>query len=469
MASNKRTITVDMDASGITKSLAAINREMAVTDARFKEAEAEARVYGDEQELLGVKQDKLREKIRLQGEKVQVLKEAYDKAKDSGEASEKQLSNLEKQYLDAKTALVKYEGELQDTDDATKTFGDTVRDMASAIGVEVNPMVEKLASKFDGVSAAMGAGVLVAGTVITSLTSMSVKLANTADDLLTLSSQTHISTDELQKLQYAADFVDVEVSTMTGSITRLTKSMDEARHGSGNASEAFHKLHINVKNANGSLRNANDVFYESIDALGRIGNETERDSIAMEIFGRSARDLNPLIDAGSQKLKDLGIEAENVGYVIGEKDLEAAGKFKDELDKMNKSTETLTRQLGEAFLPVLTKIVDTLNETMKSMSDPKSPVIQGYGGLWVKMLMDAEDDGSSSSVSGPTQKPNYTILSNGKRRYPAQGKNTWSSLDGTASNQTINYNNITIDAKNVKDFNDVVEVVKGLEQAERRN
>ena len=37
-----------------------------------------------------------------------------------------------------------------------------------------------------------------------------------------------------------------------------------------------------------------------IDALGKVTNETERDALAMQILGKSAQELNPLIEAGSQ-------------------------------------------------------------------------------------------------------------------------------------------------------------------------
>ena len=79
----------------------------------------------------------------------------------------------------------------------------------------------------------MGA-VLGIGAIITAFASCTIGAANMADDLLTLSSTSGIATDQLQKLQYASEFVDVSVDTMTGSITKLTRNMDDARNGSSN-------------------------------------------------------------------------------------------------------------------------------------------------------------------------------------------------------------------------------------------
>ena len=61
------------------------------------------------------------------------------------------------------------------------------------------------------------------------------------------------------------------------------------------------------------MRDADDVFMDMVDALGSIENETERDALAMQIFGKSARELNPLIRAGSKALADYSKEAEELG------------------------------------------------------------------------------------------------------------------------------------------------------------
>ena len=59
--------------------------------------------------------------------------------------------------------------------------------------------------------------------------------------------------------------------------------------------KAFQELGVSITDASGQLRDRQEVFYEVIDALGRIENVTERDAVAMDIFGRSAQELNPLI------------------------------------------------------------------------------------------------------------------------------------------------------------------------------
>lgn len=369
MASNKRTIYLGLDYSQFTGGVTEVNRKMGLLDAEFKLAEQQAKNYGETTDTLGLKQEYLTQKIALQTQKVEAAKQAYDAAMSSQNASQKEIDALDKKLLQERTTLEKLNGQLKEADENikradvdTRSFGDEIRGLASTLGLNVSPAIEKLASKFDGVNASVGNAILGIGAIATAFVKASVDVAKFADDLNTLSSTTGIATDELQKLQYAADFVDVSVDTMAGSITRLTQSMSKARDGSKESEEAFKKLHIRITDNSGALRDSNDVFYETIDRLGKVKNETERDALAMKLFGRSAKELNPLIEAGSQRLKELGIEAENLGLVMSQEELDKANEFNNALDRMSDVAEGLKNSLGLVLLPILTALFEALSK-----------------------------------------------------------------------------------------------------------
>lgn len=369
MASNKRTIHLGLDYTQFTGGITEVNRKMGLLDAEFKLAQEQAKNYGTETDKLGLKQEYLTQKIALQNQKVEEAKRAYEAAATSQNASQKEIDNLQKKFLQESTTLEKLNGQLKtndetikQTDKDTKSFGDEIRGLANTLGINVSPAVEKLASKFDGVSASVGNAVLGIGAMVGALVSCTMEAAETADELLTLSSTTGITTDELQKMQYAANFVDVSLDTMTGSMNKLTRTMSSARDGSKDSEEAFRKLGIRITDTHGQLRNSNDVFYEVIDSLGKIKNETERDAMAMKIFGKSAQELNPLIEAGSKQLKELGIEAENLGVVMSGDDLEALGELQDSMDRFKATTEGLKNSLALTLLPILTSLFDAISK-----------------------------------------------------------------------------------------------------------
>jgi hypothetical protein len=366
---NKKVITLGLDYSQLDAGTAEINRKMSLLESQFKLTKEQIKSYGDETDQLALKNDKLTQQIILQSKKVDIAKSSYDKAIEGGKASDKQLDNLNKTYIEAQTKLQKLNNELQDnkskldnSNKSAESFGGSIRSLASTMGLNINPAIEGLASKFDGLDKNVGNAILGIGAIGAAFISCTISAANMADDLLQLSSVTGITTDELQKMKYASDFLDVEVSAVTDSMEKMIRNMNRAGETSGQAAEAFQKLHIKTRESNGSLRDANDVFYETIDALGRVKNETERDALAMSVFGRSARDLNPLIEAGSKKLKELGIEAENMGTIMSEDSLQKLGKLKDAMDKFKNTTDAVKNGLGLALLPVLTVLFETISK-----------------------------------------------------------------------------------------------------------
>lgn len=550
MASNKRTIHLGLDYTQFTGGITEVNRKMGILDAEFKLATEQAKNYGTETDQLGLKQEYLAQKIALQNQKVEEARRAYEAAANSQNASQKEVDNLQKKFLQESTTLEKLNGQLKNADENikaadkdTRSFGDEIRGLASMLGMNVSPAVEKLASKFDGVNAAVGNAVLAVGAVAGALFNASKEVASFADDLLTLSDQTGIATDELQKMQYAADFVDVSVETMTGSMQKLTRTMSSARDGSKDASEAFKQLHIRVTDSHGALRDSNEVFYETIDRLGKIKNETERDALAMKIFGKSAQELNPLIKAGSDRLKELGVEAENLGVIMGEEDLEKAGQFNDALERMGKVADGLKNSLGLALLPILTSLFEAISKipvevlktiviittavasillivkAIKSVTDTGKAITGFFKNFdlaankttliiigvvaalialatIIAVIMGKSDDLSKSmaAIGNSTQELTKTVTgaqdnvkkvqnhADGVINY-AGGK-TWVGEAGPelvtlpqGSNiipekdvgQTIiNNYYATIDAKSVKEFNDIVRIMNEQRMAERR-
>jgi chromosome segregation ATPase len=377
MANNKKVISLGLDYSNFDGGITEVNRKMGLLDSQFKLATEQTKAFGTETDQLTLKHEALTQKINLVTQKVSLSKEAYDKAVSSGKASDKQLDNLQKAYTTNQTTLQKLNNELTDNkvkldsaNKSTETFGSSIRGMASSLGINVSPALEVVATKFDGVDASVGNAVLGIGAIIGAFASCTFSAANMADELLELSSVTGITTEELQKMQYASSFLDVEVETMTGSMTKLTRNMDDARKGSNELDEAFKTLHVRYKDGNNALLDSEKVFYDTIDALGKVKNETERDALAMTLLGKSAKDLNPLIEAGSKRLRELGIEAEDMGVIMSDTALEDLGAMKDSMDKLDSTVDALKNRLGLVLLPILSGVLDVI-------SDIPTPVLAG--------------------------------------------------------------------------------------------
>lgn len=245
------------------------------------------------------------------------------------------------QYLDeakksadgCATSIDQYGKQVKEAKQETKQTANSIQDLADVLAsAGIAGAADKIASKF--LESAKAA-------------------ASFADEILTLSAQTGISTQKLQEYSYASELIDVSVDTLTSTMRRNIKAMSEARDGSASYASAYERLGITVTNADGSLRSSEEVYWEVVDALGQMENETERDAVAMEILGKSAQDLNPLILAGSDAMKQFGEEAEAAGYVMSEETLEAAGALDDALQRLAVSGEALSNTVGAQLAPGL--------------------------------------------------------------------------------------------------------------------
>ena len=207
------------------------------------------------------------------------------------------------------------------------------------------------ANKMKPISAAAGA--IAAGMV-----GLGVKSVRAADDLNTLSKQSGISTDTLQKMQYAADLIDVPFENISGAVTKMKKSMA----GSG---KPFEELGVSVTDAEGNMRDAESVFFDTIQALSEIPNEVERDQKAYEIFGKSADELAGIIDDGGKALKAYGKEAEDLGLILSGETLDAMNETNDAIDKSKAQLKAAVTQLGGTIASGLVPVVENLSKLVE--------------------------------------------------------------------------------------------------------
>lgn len=337
----------------------------------------------DAQQKAADKAKVLTEKVENQRKQVDALKDMVEKATAQyGESSKEAQVYKEKLNL-AEAALNDMNRELDKSQKESKKAGKIIEAMGKAgeaAGKLLKGMGGMAKAAAATATAAFAATVAAASKVVSALTSMTVEGSEYADQILTESAVTGLSTDSLQKYHYAAELVDVDVGTITKSLAKNTKQMASAQKGTGSAADAYAKLGVKVTKSNGELRNSEKVFWEAIDALGKIENETERDALAMELFGKSAQELNPLIKAGSDRMKELGEQAEAAGAVMSDDMLNAYGEFNDKLQELESGVDVAKRALGTALLPILDELagagVDMLSDFSQALLDCNGDIEQ---------------------------------------------------------------------------------------------
>ena len=318
------------------------------------------------QTLLKQKQELLTEAIGKTTTKLDALKQAQaqleEKMKNGGEVNAAEYRKLEREIATTESSLSKLKDEAKKTGDQMNKSSIDVEKLAKATkkAGEMAVTAGKALVEFTNMGVkAMAAAVTSAAAA---LTKMTVDAGKAADSINTLSKITGIGTKELQEFQYASDVIDVSVDTLAGSMKKLTSNMANAKKGSGTAYDAFKELGVEFQNADGTLRNSNDVFNETIKALGNIENETERDAAAMKLFGKSATELNPLIEGGAEQLADMSKRANELGLILSQETLDGANSFNDALDKIKANGKGLFNVIGSEIASKLAPELNNVNE-----------------------------------------------------------------------------------------------------------
>ena len=164
-----------------------------------------------------------------------------------------------------------------------------------------------------------------------------------------LGSKLGLSSSQTEKLTKAFGSGAAEAALFGAALVKVGQELVKL----SDAAAAFEQLGVRVTNSDGTLRNAREVFLQTIDALGRVGNETERDALAMSLFGKSAADLNPLIAQGSANLRALAEEAENSGYVMSDQMVAVLTNGDDATQRLNRSMEGLKNTIGAGVTPIV--------------------------------------------------------------------------------------------------------------------
>ena len=398
-----------------------INAALGNLDSKLKNLDETYKDSEGSVEGLTKKNEVLNQKILTQKEKIDELRKMVQSAgKSLGEHSaatqnyQKQLNNAEtallkmekalrdntKQLKDAGVETDNFSGGLEDLEEKTgsaekglknltkteeegnkktKTLGDLVKTLGDKFGINIPEGAEQAIGALGNVS---GAAVAMAGSMAAAVTaiakveeklkSMTEESGKRASDIQDLAMTYNMTTDTIQEMTYAGELMGVGMDTITDSIKDLTKNLYDAYENGGDTLAAFSELGVEITNTDGSLRNANAVFMDVIDALGGVENYTERDAKAMALLNESAQKLNPLIKQGSARLREYAQEARDTGYVMDSDMLDTLDKVDTSMRRYNLQIEAGENAMSAEVAPALTEFNNKFGETFSQLAKDAS-------------------------------------------------------------------------------------------------
>lgn len=414
MAGIKGEIGID-GAAKFRSEMRNVRQSIKELDSELKLADSQFRATGNAEEYMSERASILKKQLEKQSDAVKLLEGQLESAKAQYGENSTQVSKLKTELNKAKTQQNNLKTALAETTDPLGTAAQQTGELAEKTGEastnagNLDTNLQNVVSHLDfqtvarfaeGVGGAIEWAAKKAKDLAVQVWNLGTEAGTTADDWLTMSTQYGISVEDIQKWNYAGRFVDTTLENITGSMVKfrqkyadVRESFDELTALQSQKSQTKDKktietldkrieqirekanalksnFGIDIYDAEHNLRATTDVYWDMIDVIGNAynnGNQELAEQAAMDWFGRSAANLNPLFKAGKKAFMELGDEAEQMGYVMSETDVQALGAFDDKMQTLQASIDALKLNMANDLLPVLTAVADGFTEISNNL------------------------------------------------------------------------------------------------------
>lgn len=180
-----------------------------------------------------------------------------------------------------------------------------------------------------------------------------VQVGSAFDDM---AQRTGVAVEALSTLSYAAKLSDTSIEAVQGGLMKMAKFMGDLRGGSDEAAKKLQALGISATQI--LAANPEQQFKIFADAIAGIEDPSERAAAAMEVFGKGAGELLPLLQQGARGIEYLQKKGEEFGALITAEVAEAAGQLGDALDNLLTAFTSLAVKVGYVIAVGITPLIN---------------------------------------------------------------------------------------------------------------
>lgn len=201
--------------------------------------------------------------------------------------------------------------------------------------------------------AATGLAALAAGLTVGAFAGWIKGAIDAVDAIGDISPATGVAVKDIAALQMAFQFGGLEAGDFEKTMIKLSGAIAAG-------DKSFARIGVNTRTATGGLRESKDVLYDVADAFADLQDGTAKTALATDIFGKSGAALIPMLNNGSEGLREMAEMADKLGLSFTEAGVEAAGKFNDSLDTLGLASQGVARQVAVELLPTLNSLLGSL-------------------------------------------------------------------------------------------------------------
>ena len=478
----------EVDGSGqtakkLSESLELVEAKLAANKAEvdriaqsYEKGDRSAKGYEARNKALAEQNEQLNARMEQQREKIELLSKAMEKAADTYGENSVEVQKYKKQLAEAQTEIDKTSKTIEEN---TKTMNseanpmlDTFKDLTDQIGIKLPEGFDNAIGKFGKfgeIGAQLGSAIKITKTIIGTISDAS----DSFSDLKESAQMLGLDTTQYQKLQYALMQVGISSDGLSEIMNPLYSKIKEADDvlgdyakglkNMGDASDEERKKIIEMQNtwsdynvqlydSQGNLRDMDEIFYDLIESFAETGSATERITKMQGIFGETASKVNEIVENGGTSLRDFAEQAEKTGKVLDESTVQAMDNVNTAIGKFKQNLDTAKNSLGALLVGLLTFNGDLISDAWGGIKGSVKGMFTGYA------------DGTYNHPGGLAlvgeRGPELLRLPTGSQVYPT---GVSQSMMQSARGGGDTYN-ITIDARSVREFNDIVRIARSARQ-----
>ena len=340
------TIKIGADTGTFMESMKGMNREINKTQKSANDLEKSLEFKYDETRAVQA-MGQFQRAIELCDEKAAALRAQLKHMDESGKFDKSDYAKLQLELARVETQGAKAAERLE------KVKNIKIEQLNEKFE-KVGDSIEKAGQKVSVFSAAAVAAIAGAAAIGKSA-------AATGAEIDDMTQQFDVSAETIQRWNYLALQAGVDSTAFTKALIRARAAMADLSTGTSNAAtETLTKLGISAR----QFGSDEEMFDGIVKALSEVKDGTLQTAYANELFGdKIATQLLPYINAGAADLAKWNAEFEAMPSLTGEEAAELA-ELDDTFNRLSVTMQYATAQLGEAFAPVIERVVAFIEESV---------------------------------------------------------------------------------------------------------
>ena len=201
--------------------------------------------------------------------------------------------------------------------------------------------------------AVIAAGAAAAGAAIFAFTS---KIAEQNDKIGKMAQRVGLAAQTINELGFVAQLNGGSIDSMNSSIENLSKTASEAARGLGAGVEVFGLLGISATDANGQIKQTDELLLDVADAVSQLGSQSEK----LELLNKLGIDASLLLtlEQGSAAIRKQRDRVKELGFVLDKDATEAAARFNDSMLDVTTIIDGITSAIGTKLMKQINPMID---------------------------------------------------------------------------------------------------------------